>query len=167
MSEQRELEECLRARGWTDKAIEDCSAAPGCLAYVKKSCVEGGFPVEGRNDIFEVTLARCAQPGAASDVTLSAAGYESLAGVLLSAFQQASAGKGVERHASNGEAFELQPMQRIARDHGIGFITGQARKKLEEAVRMYQRGNVPAAEREFLGAINYLAGAIIFMRDEQ
>lgn len=103
-------------------------------------------------------------PGTRREI-LQAAGYERLAAVLASAFEQASVGKGKERHA-NALPFDQQPMQTIARDHGIGFITGQARKKAEEALGMLARGEREAAVKELLGAIVYTAGAVIFIQDQ-
>ena len=88
--------------------------------------------------------------------------YRSLAGVLVEAYHQAQSGKGKERHA-NDLAFEAQPMQAISdmlgSDKGMAF---QACKKIVEATNMQ---NLPAFEREILGAINYLAGMIIFNRN--
>ena len=93
---------------------------------------------------------------------LGADGYEPLANVLRRAFEQASAGKGKERHA-NGKPFVEQPMLSINRT--LGSIDGmlyQAAKKSAEA-----RG-LPTTERavaELLGAINYLAGAVILLEE--
>lgn len=89
-------------------------------------------------------------------------GYESLAGILQRALDQAQDGKGAERHANN-LPFEQQPMQTIARAHGVGFLTGQASKKAEES------HGLPAGRdvAELLGAINYLAGAIIFLESQR
>ena len=88
---------------------------------------------------------------------MNTAGYERLAEVLQRAYEQASGGKGHERHA-NGLPFHEQPMQTINKEQGSidGFLF-QARKKAIEA-----RG-LPAgrAQAELLGAINYLAGAVI------
>lgn len=87
--------------------------------------------------------------------------YRSLAGILVEAYTQAQSGKGKERHA-NGLAFEDQPMQTISgmldSDKGMAY---QACKKIVEATNMQ---SLPAFEREILGAINYLAGMIIFNR---
>lgn len=98
-----------------------------------------------------------------TDMTvLSADGYDALANVLHRAFEQASAGKGKERHA-NGKPFTEQPMLSINRT--LGSIDGmlyQAAKKSAEA-----RG-LPTTERavaELLGAINYLAGAVILLEE--
>ena len=85
-------------------------------------------------------------------------GYESLADVLQRAFDQAAKGKGAERHA-NEKPFDQQPMQRLCEAYGVGFALGQAGKKAEESQGMTQG----AAVRELLGAIVYLAGAIIFL----
>ncbi len=86
-------------------------------------------------------------------------GYESLADVLDRAFAQAAAGKGAERHACS-RSFNEQPMQSISAL--LGSHTGllyQAMKKIQESERM----DTQAAVRELLGAINYVAGAIIFI----
>jgi hypothetical protein len=50
-------------------------------------------------------------------------------------------------------------MQDMARRFGVGSLLGQAFKKSEESQRLPQG----AAIRELLGAINYLAGAVIAM----
>lgn len=89
-------------------------------------------------------------------------GYERLADVLERAFDQAATGKGAERHADD-KPFHQQPMQTIGDRRGVGFILGQADKKSEEAQGMANRGQVDAAVRELLGAINYLAGAVIWL----
>lgn len=84
-------------------------------------------------------------------------GYAALADVLTRALEQASAGKGAQRHAQ-GQAFEQQPMQQLIRLYGVGFALGQAAKKAQEAQRL------PTVERqvaELLGAIVYIAGAVI------
>ena len=86
-----------------------------------------------------------------------ASGYQCLADILQRAHDQAAYGKGAERHA-NGKPYDRQPMQDLIRLHGVGFATGQASKKAGEAL------SLPTTERkvaEILGAINYLAGAII------
>lgn len=86
-------------------------------------------------------------------------GYESLANVLQRAYDQAAQGKGAERHA-NSLPFDKQPMQSISTL--LGNHTGllyQAMKKIQESTRM----DKDAAVRELLGAINYCAGAVIFL----
>jgi hypothetical protein len=84
--------------------------------------------------------------------------YIRLAAVLQAAYDQAARGKGKERHASTGQPFEEQPMSAINRTLGSidGFLY-QAAKKAQESRRLpYGR-----AQAELLGAINYLAGAVI------
>lgn len=88
------------------------------------------------------------------------AGYECLADILDAALMQAASGKGAERHAGD-RPFATQPMQEITRMVGIGFPLGQAMKKAQEAGTMASRGQTDAARRELLGAINYLAGAVL------
>jgi len=89
-------------------------------------------------------------------------GYEKLRNVLERAYDQAAVTKGAERHA-NDRPFHEQPMQTIADRRGIGFILGQVDKKTEEGQGMIGRGENEAAVRELLGAIVYLAGAIIHL----
>lgn len=82
--------------------------------------------------------------------------YSTLRNVLDRAFEQASSGKGQERHGQN-LPFDKQPMQQIQDLVGEGFALGQAIKKMQES----QRLSHDAAIRELLGAINYIAGVII------
>ena len=90
--------------------------------------------------------------------------YKSLKEVLHLAYLQASEGKGKERHAKDGQAFEDQPICTIARKVGIGFCLGQALKKIEESTRLSE---YPGREiGELLGAINYIAGAIIVINEK-
>ena len=86
--------------------------------------------------------------------------YQGLQRVLQLALEQASAGKGNERHA-NGKPFDEQPMMEIGRMVGHGFCLGQAIKKAQESSRMQP----DAAQRELLGAINYLAGAYLLLEE--
>lgn len=84
-------------------------------------------------------------------------GYESLADVLQRAYNQAAVGKGVERHSAAGEPFHEQVMQIGAAKFGHGALLFQAFKKSEESQRLPH----DRAINELLGAINYLAGAVI------
>lgn len=91
--------------------------------------------------------------------TMSAPGYEALESVLNRAFEQAAHGKGKERHAC-GRPFTEQPMQTISELLGSSIgLQYQAIKKVQESNRL-ERG---AQVRELLGAINYIAGAVIFL----
>ena len=85
--------------------------------------------------------------------------YQCLADVLARAWEQAAVGKGAVRHGQS-LPFDRQPMQQISEllntDQGMLY---QAIKKLQESCRM----DKDAAIRERLGAINYIAGSIIFM----
>ena len=83
-------------------------------------------------------------------------GYGSLRDVLDRAYAQASSGKGHERHAV-GKPFDEQPMQRLIELYGVGFALRQAAKKAQESQRLPAGRDVA----ELLGAINYLAGAVI------
>jgi len=88
--------------------------------------------------------------------------YASLSNVLRRAYDQASSGKGQERHGQD-LPFAKQPMQLIQDLCGEGFALGQAMKKMQESQRLPH----DAAIRELLGAINYIAGAIIHKEKPQ
>jgi hypothetical protein len=103
-----------------------------------------------------------AEDTVATEVTGDA--YGALRGILDEAYNQSAKGKGLERHG-NGKAWTEQPILAITRDTGIGFPTGQAIKKVTEAVGMLGRGEGDAAARELLGAIVYTAAAIHFIRE--
>lgn len=87
--------------------------------------------------------------------------YESLRHVLEDAFAQAAYGKGAERHARDNP-FDEQHMQTISTllstDRGMAF---QAIKKLTEGLDL---PDDTSCERELLGAINYIAGIIIWRK---
>jgi hypothetical protein len=86
--------------------------------------------------------------------------YHDLFIVLQQALWQAQDGKGHERHASaDDQPFTDQPVLTITRAVGLGFPLGQAMKKIQECQRM----DTDAAKRELLGAINYLAAAVLFL----
>jgi hypothetical protein len=88
--------------------------------------------------------------------------YAPLWNVLARAFEQASAGKGKERHG-NGKPFLEQPMFSICSMlRSNHFLIGQAVKKAQESSRM----DKDRAVKELLGAINYLAGAVIYLENE-
>lgn len=91
----------------------------------------------------------------------SAEGYEELARVLKDAHDQASAGKGKERH-SKGEPFHLQRMQGIS--DLIGTDGGMAYQVIKKVTEGMQFQEYDRFERELLGAINYLAGIIIYRK---
>jgi hypothetical protein len=88
--------------------------------------------------------------------------YNSLHNVLNRAYLQASEGKGKERHAG-GQPFEDQPMQTISglvgSPDGLAF---QAIKKIGESQSFEE---TPRRVAELLGAINYVAGLIIYLED--
>ncbi len=91
-------------------------------------------------------------------------GYEALAEVFAAAMEQTAAGKGLDRHA-NGLPFDRQPMIEISKMVGVGFPLGQAQKKAQEAALLASAGEAAKARAEILGAINYLAGAFIVIRE--
>jgi hypothetical protein len=91
-------------------------------------------------------------------------GYTELRRVLALAVEQASTGKGRERHATPGERFEDQPIVQLGAwlgsDH---FELGQAVKKLLESARL----KPGPAKREILGAINYAAAAVLLLEQQE
>ena len=88
-------------------------------------------------------------------------GYELLAEVLMFALAQAQSGKGDERHNQYNQDFERQAWMVTRQAVGEGFTLGQAMKKIMEIREMVDDEQ---AERELLGAINYLAMEIIYRR---
>ena len=89
--------------------------------------------------------------------------YDSLYKVLLSAYNQASNGKGKERHQLNDEEpFENQKICEIARRLSIDYNLGQAVKKIYESKRLTDGRDIA----ELYGAINYIAAAIIVKQEE-
>lgn len=86
--------------------------------------------------------------------------YAALTNILTEAIAQAAEGKGRERHASEGERFEDQQIVQIP--IWLGSNQGdifQAVKKAIESTRLPK----DQARRELLGAINYLAAAVIVL----
>ncbi len=77
--------------------------------------------------------------------------------VFERAIMQAAFGKG-QRHGGNATPFFEQPWVHLAKQHGRGFLTGQAAKKLDEASRIRKDH---LFEQEMLGAIVYAAMAIL------
>ena len=85
--------------------------------------------------------------------------YRTLHGVLKRAYDQAATGKGRERHGG-GKPFEEQPMQTISEliesPEGMRY---QAIKKIRESARLEHDAQIA----ELLGAINYIAGLIVYL----
>jgi hypothetical protein len=89
--------------------------------------------------------------------------YDSLLTVLTGAFEQASSGKGKERHADN-DAFENQKICQITRWLGEGPaspVLFQVVKKALEADRL----DPAAAIHELYGTIVYASAAIIVLKE--
>ena len=86
-------------------------------------------------------------------------GYDELLAVLKEAYEQASIGKGRERHAHGNKPFTDQQILTGQRKYGMGFALGQADKKMEEAFHM---PNWTSARRDLLGALVYVSAAILY-----
>lgn len=90
--------------------------------------------------------------------------YDILRIILGEAVDQAASGKGKERHAVDGEYFEEQQICEIGRRLSGNPAAGplfQAVKKIYESGRL--KGE--AQSYELLGAINYIASAVILLRE--
>ena len=115
-----------------------------------------------KRGIDAATKAGTDKPRHLSDIT---GPYSSLWRVLIAAFDQASQGKGRERHAED-KPFDKQDICQEARDLGLAFPLGQARKKLKESLKLLDIRGHEAAIAECLGAINYAAAAVIVLQEE-
>ena len=71
--------------------------------------------------------------------------------------------RGKERHAENGKGFHAQDICQEARDLGLAYPIGQARKKAKETLRL----DPDRAIQDLLGAINYLAAAVIVIEERK
>ena len=92
-------------------------------------------------------------------------GYDSLRAVLAQAVEQASGGKGTERH-SNGQPFDQQPICQGGRRFGIAGLVYQCWKKSHEVpVLLAMDDGKARAVRELLGVINYAAAAILVLQE--
>lgn len=84
--------------------------------------------------------------------------YYLIGQVLQEALLQCAHGKGKERHADD-DPFDEQPIMWIE-EHFKSFQLGQAVKKIHES----QRLDKEAAIAELLGAINYIAAQVIYLK---
>lgn len=90
--------------------------------------------------------------------------YEALERVLTLAYDQSARGKGSKRHARD-KAFSDQPIVAIPElltgAVGLGGVSYQAIKKVQEACGMVERGEHVPAMQELLGVIVYAAAAYL------
>lgn len=91
--------------------------------------------------------------------------YWPLKAILNEALEQASKGKGNERHA-NGRPFDRQPIMEHGRLTGPAGPSFQALKKIGEAQGMLARGEKDAAIRELLGAVVYACAAVQLIKED-
>lgn len=95
--------------------------------------------------------------------------YEKLRESFDNAADQASQGKGKQRHACDN-AFEDQLMcsaQRLLKDHPCGGLAYQVIKKTVESGRILKLYGVESARKELWGAMNYLAGMDIIYQEQE
>jgi hypothetical protein len=84
--------------------------------------------------------------------------------VFADCLDQVRFGKG-QRHGGDAKPFLEQSWAIVAKSHGLGFLTGQAQKKLVEAMESgHQHLNPEAFERELLGSMAYLGMAVLEYR---
>ena len=96
--------------------------------------------------------------------------YGSLKNEFDNALEQASKGKGKERHAKKDENFEDQVMcavQRLLIDHPVGGLAYQVIKKTIESGRLLNERGVDSAKNEIYGAMNYLGGVSIIYEEQR
>ncbi len=87
--------------------------------------------------------------------------------VFADVLDQVRFGKG-ERHGGDAKPFWTQNWASVASSHGLGFLTGQAQKKLVEAMESgHLTANPEAFERELCGAIAYLGMALLQYRKDR
>lgn len=91
----------------------------------------------------------------------AAPGYEQLVQVFAAAHDQAAYGKGKERHA-NGLPFHEQRMQGIS--DLVGSPDGMVYQLMKKTTEGLQFDSPEKREHELLGALNYLAGIVIWLR---
>lgn len=91
-------------------------------------------------------------------------GYERLAEILEAAYDQVARGKGKERHA-NDQPFHEQKMQSIS--DLVGSPAGLSFQAIKKIVEVKNLPTLPAKRRELLGAINYIAGLLIYLEDRE
>lgn len=91
--------------------------------------------------------------------------YESLWFVNQKALARVMSGKGKERHY-NGKKFTEQDICVFIRDEGWGFAIGQARKKVNEARKMFANGEKSRAINEVLDASIYLQALALVIEEE-
>lgn len=94
---------------------------------------------------------------------IPADGYEQLFDVLMAAHDQAAHGKGKERHA-NSLPFHEQRMQQISNQLNSPLgMAYQVEKKMTEGLDF---DDPERRERELLGAIVYLSGIVVWLRNQ-
>lgn len=100
----------------------------------------------------------------AAHTLVAAPGYERLAKVLIQAHHQAAFGKGLERHA-NSLPFEKQRMLSIS--HLLDSPDGMAYQVTKKMTAGLAMNDFHRCTAELYGAINYLAGIVVFLEDKQ
>ncbi|RPH88529.1 MAG: hypothetical protein EHM66_00545 [Deltaproteobacteria bacterium] len=88
--------------------------------------------------------------------------YKALRDVFEAAIHQAADGKGKTRHAGEYEAFEDQQICQIPR--WLGSIDGPLFQAVKKCLEVNRISTTEAKIHELLGALNYIAAAIIVLK---
>lgn len=141
---------CTRCGEW----VGDTQLMAGKPVQVKKVCVSD--LVIGETFLREEAHDYSGKPDA----------YGKLRSVLKEAVLQASEGKGKERHAVDGEAFENQQICEITRRLSMSPVAGALSQVVK---KVYESSRLPRdrAIAELRGAINYIAAAIIVLEEQK
>jgi hypothetical protein len=95
-------------------------------------------------------------------------GFEELDMVFQKAFARVTEGKGRERHNPEGNTpFVKQPILEIARRQGLGYLTGQAEKKMMEVPVLLEKYSYDNAINELLDVMVYSAAAVIYLEEKR
>ena len=68
------------------------------------------------------------------------------------------------KHGGNVSDFYAQQWTDVTKRHGLGFLTGQAVKKINEAAVLKNTVSQAEWEKEMMGALNYVGMAILYRR---
>lgn len=137
-----------------DRTDGQAAVAKSIMANTPRPAVEPPLAVEPKGD----------QPkkhdGGDPAFSPNNAPYIDLFRIVRLAYDQASVGKGKQRHATGPvgiRTWDKQPIMEIGRMVGPGYAAGQVMKKVQEAVTMAGNGDYAGAKAEALGAIVYAA----------
>lgn len=142
----------------TEYVCDKCQ--PGLTAFAKKMA-EASRPALRAMERQEQDMTADEALAAIND------GYEALRDEFVAAVEQASGGKGKERHA-NDQPFDQQPILAITRlldGHPCAALAYQIIKKTIEAGRLVRLRGTDAAVAETYGVMNYAGAMAIRLKE--